>query len=206
MDHPHTAGAPAPGQEQLITSNPSFTEEMVDVTAEAATYEIGGRVFSAGASALVEKLLARSGAEATSTAIKAGSFFLSEDTLKIVVEQGTHNPESKEVMIGLFKGGRGYTDPLINKGRTFLDLGGDTYKDFFVGSQKFDWWQVNQRFLDDQIKLGKTFNLETSYKEALKAFAKDGKTGEGFINEIKYLLEKGYKWLDDMTLVPGEIP
>jgi RHS repeat-associated protein len=122
---------------------------------------------------------------------------LSKGQLEALLKNGIKNPNSKEAVIGLHKGDRGYTELGRQTARTFLDLDDNVY-DRFV-AEGYDWWELNKAFLDEQIKAGKTFLLETPYEDVMKLNG-----GEYFKKEMDYLLDKGYKFNQDGTrLIPG---
>jgi len=109
---------------------------------------------------------------------------LSQRMINALTRVSTQNPNSREVVLGRFEDGNGYTWWGQFFDRTYLNMPDYLWKEF----QKFpgDFRLINQQFPINQMNAGKEFILSTPYD-----VAKLNKTTDLWW-EIQFLLQQGY--------------
>jgi hypothetical protein len=114
---------------------------------------------------------------------------LSQRMINKLAQVSTVNPESDDVVLGLWRGGQGYTALAERLKATYLNMPDYLWNAFknFPG----DFWRVNQQFLQNAIDMGKTFILETPFAEAMQ------NTSSNLYWEIQYLLAHGYQLVNE---------
>ncbi len=114
---------------------------------------------------------------------------LSQRMINALTRVSTQNPNSREVVLGRFEDGNGYTWWGQFFDRTYLNMPDYLWKEYrnFPG----DFRLINQQFLINQMKAGKEFILSTPYNVAKLNQAND------LWWEIQFLLRNGYRLVTD---------
>ncbi|GLS13041.1 DUF637 domain-containing protein [Hydrogenophaga electricum] len=116
----------------------------------------------------------------------SSSINLYDDRVRQLAAEAANNVDAKIVVLGKYipNNPASYEQVARAQGATFFELPGRTWDDAVNQLGRDNVWQVNKRFLDNQIEQGKSF-VFTANPSALNA---------GYFTklEYEYLLSKGY--------------
>jgi RHS repeat-associated protein len=118
-------------------------------------------------------------------ATSATGINITSQSIEYATRLSTQNGQSNNVVIGWFRGGNGYTAMAERLGARYLDMPTNMWQRFQNDPAAFRL--VNERFLQNAIRDGATFTLETTYAEAMT------RTDSNYWWEITYLLGNGYQ-------------
>lgn len=104
-------------------------------------------------------------------------------TLEELVQDSTHNPDSKQVMLGLYK--EYYDGHAENTNMTYFSMDEETYNKLKSEGKS---WEANRRFLENQYSQGKDFYLASDPN-----FPEMGT----YSLEVEWLRQKGYTFKYD---------
>lgn len=137
-------------------------------------------------SAALSKLQSGSGNE--KPVVKNSTFSKSE--VESLAKSGSHNSSSKSVTLGKWENGEGsYLNVTKKNGDSYFDLGTEGWDKAsgLVNGNMDEMWKINKKYLDDQISMGKNFNLSHNPTPGSSTYS-------GFYQrEIEYLKSNGYK-------------
>ncbi|MBC6181837.1 hypothetical protein HB796_13745 [Listeria welshimeri] len=122
-------------------------------------------------------------------ASEANAIF-SKSKVESLTKNATHNNSSKSVTLGKWETGEGsYLSVAKKNGDTYFDLGTEGWDEAskLVNGNIDEMWKINKQFLDDQMALGKDFNLSHNPTPGSSTY-------NGYYQrEIEYLKSNGYK-------------
>jgi hypothetical protein len=188
-------GVAGAGENMLVTG---ITEpDTGDLLGAAEEGFVGGALGGAAGAVLGKAVnLARGGAEVRSslgglgktTSLISQPLTDSEMSNDLAALANRHVTDSGETVLGSFPE---YIARAQTMGASYFDVG-PKWDDLIA--QGIDPWQLNQRFLDGRIEAGDTVLLQVAEKEIIP--------GTYLQREVTYLLSKGYRWTDSMSLSP----
>ncbi|MDW8101216.1 MAG: RHS repeat-associated core domain-containing protein [Anaerolineae bacterium] len=175
----------------LLPGVPAFAG--VAMKAGKAAVEVAGHADEAGEAVRLAGHMG-DGTHAVLTAsmlLRAGENTVEASALvKALAKQGTKG-ELKQgtiVSLGHFRevlGRPGYIDWAKSTRATYLDLDPAVYEMLHSAGK---WWEINRQFLDDAIAVGAEFHLQLPKAMRVDSY---------FQREIDYLLQKGYRLVEE---------
>jgi hypothetical protein len=100
-----------------------------------------------------------------------------------------HITDTGDTVLGRFPG---YITKALSKGASYFDIGSEWDR---LLAEGVDPWDLNQHFLDTRIAAGDRMLLSVPKNDVLP--------GTYLAREIGYLVDNGYRWVNQWALKPG---
>ena len=118
---------------------------------------------------------------------KKGGTSQSNTLYQTYAEKATKNANSTSVMLGKYnQDGISYIEAAGNK-HTYFDLGDKGWNEALNKVGESNMWEINKKFLEQQLQQGKSFYLSHDPMKASGYFQK----------EVNFLKDNGFKFIKD---------